>query len=281
MIFVNQGRDKIELIWIVVEILKNALLKYYIFTYNCQVNSMKSWNDNISFVLIEPRESGNIGASARAMKNMGLKNLELVNPGKFLTEEARCMACDAIDVLEKAAVHSSFKDAIKDKSLIIGTTRRVGKRRGLILPLKDGIERIITTARKNKIAILFGREDRGLTNQEIEKCGFLITIPSDPLSPSLNLAQSVLLVTYELSQKTYKKEAPALVRHEELETLYRHIHSALNLLEYIPRGNRDLETKIMRNLRHLIGRAGLTDWELKMLHGICSQFEKKIRNSEK
>ncbi|MDP2753637.1 MAG: hypothetical protein Q8P40_04520, partial [Nitrospirota bacterium] len=84
-------------------------------------------------------------------------------------------------------------------------------------------------------------------------------------------------VAYELSHKTYKTEAPVLAKHEELETLYKHINSALNLLEYLPRGNRDLEAKIIRNLKHLIGRAGLTDWELKMLHGICSQIEDKIR----
>ncbi len=135
------------------------------------VNSMKSWKDNISFILIEPKEPGNIGASARAMKNMGFKNLELVNPVEFLAEEARRMAYNEVEVLEKATVYSSFRDAIKDKNLIIGTTRRLGKRRGLILPLKDGIKRVITAARKNKIAILFGRKDKGLTNQEVEECG--------------------------------------------------------------------------------------------------------------
>jgi len=238
---------------------------------------MKSWKDNIFFILVEPKEPGNVGASARAIKNMGFKNLELVTQRKMLTDEARYMAYNAIDILENAAIYPRFKDAIKDKNLIIGTTRRIGRQRGLILPLKDSIKRIIAVAKKNKIAILFGREDRGLTNKEIENCGFLITIPAEYSAPSLNLAQSVLLVAYELSKKTYKKEAPELVKHAELESLYRHIHSTLNLLEYIPRGNRDLEIRIMRNLKHLIGRAGLTDWELRMLYGICSQIEKKMK----
>jgi TrmH family RNA methyltransferase len=237
---------------------------------------MKDWKDNISFILVEPKEPGNIGASARAMKNMGFKNLELVKPRKFLTEEARQMACNAVDLLEGAKMRSSFKDAIRDKSLVIGTTRRLGKRRGLILSLKDGIKKAVAFAKKNKVAILFGREDKGLSNREVEECGFLITIPADPSSPSLNLAQSVLLVAYELSQKTYKMDIPELVGHEELEILYRHLRSTLKLLDYIPRGSRDLEMRIMRNLKHLIGRAGLTGWEFKMLHGICSQIEKKI-----
>src|SRR4030042_1329122 len=241
------------------------------------ISMVKNWKENVAFILIEPREPGNIGASARAIKNMGFKNLELVNPGEFLTEEARRMAYNEVKVLEKAAVYLSFKDATKDKNLIVGTTRRLGKHRGLILPLKDGIKRVKTAAGKNKIAILFGREDRGLTNQEVEKCGFLITIPADPLSSSLNLAQSVLLVAYELSQKTYKTDVPALVKHEELDLLYRHINSTLRLLEYVPRGTNDLEMKIMKNLKHLIGRAGLTEWELKMAHGICAQVERKIK----
>ena len=92
----------------------------------------------------------------------------------------------------------------------------------------------------------------------------------------LNLAQSVLLVAYELSHKTYKTEAPALVKHKELEDLYTRIRKTLRLLEYIPRGDRDLEKKIMRNLKHFIGRAGLTEWEMNLIYGICTQVERKI-----
>ena len=237
---------------------------------------MKSWKDNISFVLIEPRKPGNIGASARAMKNMGFKNLELVTPGYFFTSEAKQMACQGVTILENAMVHESFTDAIKYKNLIIGTTRRLGRRRGLIVPLKESVKRIIAAAKKNKVAVLFGRERNGLTNKEVEKCGLLITIPADPETPSLNLAQSVLLVAYELSHKTCKTEAPALVKHKELEDLYTRIRKTLRLLEYIPRGDRDLEKKIMRNLKHFIGRAGLTEWEMNLIYGICTQVERKI-----
>lgn len=124
---------------------------------------------------------------------------------------------------------------------------------------------------------MFGREDKGLRNKETEECGFLITIPTDFSSPSLNLAQSILLVAYELSQKVYSGTTPVIVNHEELENFYNHINSTIEVLEYMPRGNRDLGMKIMRNLKHLIGRTGLTDWELRMLYGICSQVEKKVK----
>lgn len=238
---------------------------------------MKNWKDNIHFILVETKEAGNIGASARAMKNMGFKNLELVKPKNVFTDEARWMACNAVDILEKAVVYQNLEDAIKDKNIVIGTSGRLGKKRGLILPLKEGVKQIIPAAKKNKIAILFGREDNGLLNNEIAACGLLITIPTSPSQPSLNLAQSVLLVAYELTQKLYKKTLPAFATYEDLEALYKRIPSVLKLLEYIPKGDRNLEVKIMRNLKHLIGRAGLTDWELRMLHGICSQVEKKYK----
>jgi TrmH family RNA methyltransferase len=207
---------------------------------------------------------------------MGFRNLELVNPVYFRTKEAKWMACQGYDLLKQATVYTKFHDAIHDKNLIIGTTRRLGARRGLIVPLKDSVKKIISASQKNRVAVLFGRERIGLTNREVNECGLLITIPSDPRAPSLNLAQSVLLVAYELSQKSYKKELPELVEHEKLPHLYERIESSLRLLEYIPRGDRDLEKKIMKNLKHLISRSGLTEWELNMLYGICSQIERKF-----
>ena len=240
---------------------------------------MKNWKGNISFILVEPKEPGNIGAAARAMKNMGFHHLELVKPTQFLSDEAKWMACNSIDVLEHATVYSSYKDAIKDKSMVIGTTRRIGKQRGPILPLTACVNSVITAAKKNKIAVLFGREDKGLLNKEIEHCGFLMTIPADSSSSSLNLAQSVLLVAYELSRRTYKNAAPELVHYEKLDILYKHINLSLKTLGYIPRGNRDLEKKIMRNLKHLFGRSGLTEWEYNMLLGLCARIEKKIKGN--
>jgi TrmH family RNA methyltransferase len=238
---------------------------------------MQSYKDNISFILVEPKQPGNVGAAARAMKNMGFANLELVNPGYFFTSEAKQMSCQGVTVLEDAKVHKSFREAVEDKSLIVGTTRRLGRRRGLIVPLKESVRRIITVSKKNKVAILFGRERIGLTNQEIDECGLLITIPSDPATPSLNLAQSVMLVAYELSQKTYKTELPELIKLKDLEPLYSRIETILKLLEFIPRGDANLEKKILKNLKHLIGRAGLTEWEFQMLLGLCTQVEHKVK----
>ena len=254
--------------------------------YRMQNQISQNWKNNVSFVLVEPKESGNIGSAARAIKNMGFTNRVLVNPPVPMSDEARWFACNALDVLESAGRFCSVADAVKDKALVAGTTRRVGKSRGMIVPVGEGSGRIFEIARNNRVAILFGREARGLFNEEVEECGFLMTIPSSKIQPSLNLSHAVLITAYELSKTEFKGAAPGvykrqeeklLIDHQTLTALYERVSEVLGLLEYIPRGDRDLAKKIMSNLKHFIGRAGITEWELNMLHGICSQIEKKIK----
>jgi TrmH family RNA methyltransferase len=251
------------------------------------------WQDNIYFVLVEPKEAGNIGASARAIKNMGFRNLCLVNPPAEMTDEGRWFAHNAHDVLDSAVVYSSVAEAIKDIPIVVGTTRRRGKRRGLMMPAGEGASRLYTMAAANKVAILFGREAKGLFNEEVEECGFMLAIPSSALQPSLNLSHAVMIVAYELYLSEYGRSdeadtrgpyvvapdpvaAPALLGHGEIEGLYERISRALEMLDYIPRGGRNIREKIMTSLKHFIGRAGLTQKELKMLHGLCYQVEKKM-----
>lgn len=253
---------------------------------------MDDWKQNIYFVLVEPMEPGNIGASARAIKNMGFKNLCLIKPPAEMTEEGRWFARNAHDVLDSAEIHNSFEEAIKDKSVVVGTSRRTGKRRGVIFPVEKGAARIRDIALNNKVAILFGRETSGLNNDEVDECGFMIKIPSSKLQPSLNLAQAVLIIAYELSKLRYAAKdtppgvqkkisgSPALIEHlkthGEIAPLYERISRALELLEYVPRGDRNLVKNIIVNLKHFIGRSGITEKELNMLQGICTQIEKKI-----
>jgi TrmH family RNA methyltransferase len=242
---------------------------------------MKKWKNNISFVLVEPQDAGNIGSSARALKNMGFSRLSLVNPVP-LTDETRRLAHNAPDVIRAATVYTDLSEALKKQALVVGTTRRKGKRRGLIYNVDDGAKKIVELASTSKVAILFGREDRGLYNEEVEECGFMLSIPANVEHPSLNLSQAVLVVAYELSRAEYRKPASdsrvneVLVSHEELKNLYGRIQETLVMLEYLPKGDRDLAKKMMMNIKHFIGRAGLTDWELKMLHGICTRIERKI-----
>jgi TrmH family RNA methyltransferase len=241
---------------------------------------MKDWKDNVYFILVEPKEAGNVGASARAIKNMGFRNLSLVNPPSLINSEARWFARNAHDVLESAEIFNTIKDAVSDKAIVVGASRRTGRKRGIFVHAEQGAKRLQEIADTNKIGILFGREDRGLYNDEIEECGFLMTIPSSKMQPSLNLAHAVLIIAYELSKAEHSTEVtvplPKLVTHKDLAPLFEKIEKTLTALGYIRQSDKDLRRKIIQNLKHFIGRAGLTDWELKMFQGICSRIEKKI-----
>lgn len=253
---------------------------------------MNTWKQNVYFVLVEPGEPGNIGASARAIKNMGFRNLCLVKPPEEMSEEGRWFARNAHDVLDSAEVFASVDEAIRDKSVVVGTTRRIGKRRGAILPVEKGTARIREVAENNKVAVLFGREAKGLCNDEVDECGFMIRIPSSKLQPSLNLSQAVLIIAYELSKywetpkgltgsrRKEKYDNSALVEglkaHGELTSLYERMTRVLELLEYVPRGDRNLIKNITVSIKHFLGRAGITEKEMNMLQGICTQIEKKV-----
>lgn len=239
---------------------------------------MPSWRDNVYFVLVEPKESGNIGSSARAIKNMGFTRLVLINPPQ-LKDEAYWMAWASKDILEKAEVYNELDSALKDKAIVVGTTRRRGSKRGAIVDVREGVKKIYEVAQENKVAVLFGREDKGLFNEEVEKCGYLITIPTSQLQPSLNLAQAVLIVAYELMRceeiKDFHMQRQFYVDQQELNRLYERLFDVLKKIGYIP-DNPDLEKRIMNNFRHLFGRTALTFWEVKLLHGICTYIEEKF-----
>jgi len=258
---------------------------------------MKTWKDNVHFILVEPKEPGNIGASARAIKNMDFRNLCLVNPpSSFQTDEARLFAHGATDVLKSVTVYPTLKEAISDKHYVVGTSRRRGRRRGVFTPVEQGMQRLYDVANKNKVAVLFGREDRGLYNIEIEECAFLMTVPASKKQPSLNLAQAVLIIAYELSKAGIQAagtkgetdagsllfaNAPRLVTQEKLSHLYEKIERAFRMIEYIPRNDTVSGRKIMQNLRHCLSRAGLSDWEFNMFHAVCNKIERKIANGKK
>jgi TrmH family RNA methyltransferase len=241
---------------------------------------MPEWKNNVHFVLVEPEEAGNVGASARALKNMGFGNLALVNP-PALTDEARWFAHLALDVLDEATVHHTLKDAIKDMHLVVGTTRRKGKKRGVFRNIEEGMEDVASLAQGRRVAVLFGREKKGLSNREAGECGLLFSIPANPEQPSLNLSHAVMVVAYELARAGMKLTgSPATERnpvtHGELDTLYGRFSRALKLLDFPRRGSRDPAASTLRQLRHVIGRADITRQELDMFHGMCSQIEKRL-----
>ncbi|RPI36253.1 MAG: RNA methyltransferase [Nitrospiraceae bacterium] len=238
---------------------------------------MEGWKDKVSFILIDTLESGNIGASARALKNLGFSRLELVRPGKFPSDEAGWFSHGAEDVISKATVHRDLDDALKDASVVIGTTRRAGKKRGKVYPVREAAERIRQLSVNTRVALLFGREDRGLTNEETAACSFMIRIPASLENPSFNLAQAVLIIAYELSCTSYViSPTAAVISNEELSNLFQRLRGILKMAGYEPKGIRDNEKEIMADLRRIIARAAITEREARMLHGIISQLEDSL-----
>lgn len=231
----------------------------------------------VAIVLVEPREPGNIGAAARAMGNMGLDRLVLVNPADHLSPAARRMAPGAGAILEGATVCATLAEAISGFGIVVGTTRREGRvRSGKISP-RAAAPRIVELSKANDVAVLFGREDRGLTNREIEKCQRIVTVPTAPKGESLNLAQAVLVVAYELflaghehGEALEKEPLRKLASSGSLEEMYGHMERVLLEIDYLKENN---PKRMMRAFRKIFGRAGLGDGDVRALRGVFHQVE--------
>lgn len=235
--------------------------------------------DDIIFVLVNPIEPGNIGSSCRAIKNMGFSKMRIVTQNKeIINKEAYTFAHNAEDVLTHAGLFSTLQDAVADVVLTVGTTRRKGKNRNLAMPVKDAVSVINERLNFGKVAVVFGREDRGLTNDEIDLCGMLLTIPCSASQPSLNLSHAVLLVAYELFCSLSSKPLRRIsqVTQADLELFFERLSQTLKLLGYKPSGDKATDKTIMKNMRRFICRSGIFNWELQMLHGLLSTINKRV-----
>jgi tRNA/rRNA methyltransferase len=230
--------------------------------------------EKVAIVLVEPREPGNIGAAARAMANMGLSRLVLVRPPDHLVAEAFKMALAARPILDRAVVVDELARALSGFGYVAGTTRRSGGgRRGRVTPRQLAAE-LPAVALANDVAILFGREESGLSNEELKYCQRLVTIPSSEGFGSLNLAQSVLTVAYELflaAGAPGQAGSGAPVRRAptaDLEGLYGQMERVLLEIGYLDPAN---PGRMMRVFRRLLGRAGPDAREVRALRGIFRQ----------
>ncbi|HPM41375.1 MAG TPA: TrmJ/YjtD family RNA methyltransferase [bacterium] len=229
-------------------------------------------------VLVGAAGDANIGAAARAMKNFGLSDLRLVSCCPHLTKAAYMYAVDARDLLESARPFSTLDEALSDRSLAVAFTRRAGKmrrRRMTVSELPGWV------AKRGGLALVFGREDKGLTNDEVRRCDAVVAIPSSPALPSLNLAQSVLVAAYELFGARGKKGARTaaeknakeeFVSRREVARVMKRIGSALSALGYEDEPSSALKSKILHQLERIFGRAGLTARDLGMLKGLSARI---------
>jgi len=235
--------------------------------------------EKIRIVLLETSHSGNIGATARAMKNMGFAELVLVAPKDFPSELAIAMAAGAEDILHHARVVDSIESALQGCQLILGTS---GRKRLVDWPLLSPKEMvpIVQEALQNqtKVAILFGTERTGMTNEQLEKCHYHISIPSNPDYCSLNLAQAVQVMCYELRSsllefKPERSPEEPLADANEVEGFYQHLEQVLVAIQFL---NPDNPRHLMTRLRRLFQRAKLSHNETNILRGICTAILKKL-----
>ena len=228
---------------------------------------------NISIVLVETSHPGNIGAAARAMKNMGVANLVLVSPKQFPDEVADFRAVSAIDVLQQARVVESVEEAIKDCQLVIGTSARDRRIPWPMLDPKSCGEKVIQeSAGDHSIAILFGREDRGLSIQELQQCHFHVNIPTGEEYSSLNLAMAVQIICYEILQATLSETPDQMwdldfANSADMERFYEHLEETLIYLRFHDPQN---PRQLMNRLRRLFNRIRPDKMEINILRGILA-----------
>jgi TrmH family RNA methyltransferase len=225
------------------------------------------------FVLVEPQTSANVGAAARAIKNLGFSRLDLVAPRcDPADEDARRLAVDAADVLGAARVHPTLDAALAGTGAVLGTSALVGKQRKPHYRLDALAPGLGALAAGGEIAFVFGREDRGLEDGELDRCTHLVRFAHAGVYPSFNLAQSVLLCAYtlRLALEREASETPAepAASHEEREAMYAHLEDALSAIGFL---HEEAAEGMMRRIRRILGRAGLTSGDAKVLRGIARQ----------
>jgi len=232
--------------------------------------------DSISIVLVRPKFPENIGSVARAMKNMGLSRLVVVNGCSPLHANAYKLASGAEDILERAEEFFTLREAISEMGCVVGTTSRRGKERDLDLTPEALVRKLIPLSQKNLIGLAFGSEKEGLTNEELSLCHLSVKIPSMESFPSLNLAQAVMVFSYELFKNAMEvpKKEVQLAQAEQLERMLEHMEKTLLRIGFLDSKN---PQRIMRVLRKLFGRSQMDEREVQILEGIWSQMDHQFR----
>ncbi len=242
-----------------------------------------SYLDNIKVVLVETSHTGNMGSAARAMKTMGLSNLCLVNPIIKPDSQSISLAAGASDIIKQAQIFSSLEAAVADCSLVIGTSARPRSLQWPNLTPKACGDKIIAEAcRHAQVALVFGRERVGLTNDELQKCHFHVSIPANPDYSSLNLAMSVQVLSYEIRMSLLSAQEASIKldeqvineypKDEDIERFYHHLEQTLLQIGFI---NPHHPGQIMGRLRRLFTRARIEQQELNILRGILTSIDKK------
>ena len=233
----------------------------------------------IRVVLARPSHPGNMGAAARAMKTMGFADLRLVAPRRPVDDEARALAAGGADVLAAARTFGRIDEALEGAVLAVGFSARGRDLSHPLGTLREAAPRILAAAREAPVALVFGNETSGLTNEEMGHCGLQVAIPADPAYSSLNLAAAVQIACYELATSAASFAPPQVSERmpataEDIEALFAHWEAAMVESGYLDPAN---PGRLMERLRRMIARAGLERPEAKALRGMLAAFEARMR----
>ena len=236
--------------------------------------------NKVRIVLVNTSHPGNIGSAVRAMKTMGLDQLYLVEPAHFPHPKAKEMAAGAGDLLDRVKRVDTLEEAIQDCTLVVGTSARM---RTIPWPLfnpKEVAEQIKQTAREETVAILFGREQSGLTNEELQSCHIHMHIPTDHEYSSLNIAAAVQVVAYELrmcdlnpTENITKKWDYRLATANEMENYFYHLQTVLTEIDFL---KKNAPRQSMTRLRRLFLRARPDIMEINMLRGVLTAIQQRL-----
>ncbi len=237
---------------------------------------------SIRIVLVGTTHPGNIGAVARAMKNMGVSDLALVNPKHFPHEDATARASGATDILDSTTVVSSLAEALTDCVYVAGASARSRTINWPTMSPRDCVERLLLESKGGKVAAVFGPEKSGLNNDDLDLCHTLLTIPTDPGFSSLNLAMAVQILTYELRVASFidpgaafESEAPPATAGE-MEHFYTHLEQVLEDIRFLDPDN---PRHLMRRMRRLFIRARPDKNEVNILRGVLTAIDRSRGSS--
>ena len=240
-------------------------------------------SSDIRIVLVAPSHPGNIGAAARAMKNMGLSTLVLVNPRQFPHPEASARASGADDVLQAACIVPSLAAALAGCGYVTATTARDRDQYFRVLDVRAAAARLVAESSRAPAAVVFGAERSGLSNEELEMAHALIRIPASPQYASLNLAMAVQVVAYELHRARAAAPllalplAAPLASTQEMERLFAHFAEVLEGIDF--RDRTESGTHLMTRIRRLLQRAELDQNEVNILRGILTAVQNRRRTA--
>ncbi len=232
---------------------------------------------NIRIVLINTFHPGNVGAIARAMKNMGLSNLYLVDPNDYPSDEATSRAAGAVDLLENATIVDTLNEAIADCSLVIGTSARHRTFQLPIMNARECAESVIPEAKEHNVAIVFGRETTGLLNEEIAQCHRQVYIDANQDYPVLNISQAVQIVAYEIwmanqNTKITEQTTPEYPHKKDMDLFHQHLEETLYGINFIVRNH---PGKVLDKLQRFFNRSRPEKQELGILRGVLAAVQRE------